>query len=618
MKIVEISLENFRSFKGGPHVIRLGDMQPGLHFITGDNRVDVELGANGAGKSTIFDAVNYALFGKTLQGITAAASVSWGARGCAVVLRMQVADNEVVIERGRDGRTNYLRLNGKEASQEDVDRTILLNESLFAQAMVRKQFAVMFFDRSPADQLKMLTDMLELDYWDERSSDAKKTAKQLESVSNERRKNIARLQGELDSANQSAAAAETQVKAADDQHKISVESASATLADRKEFAESQRKRLDDIENRHAELRAAVAAADADITSANVERQNASNIAAQHRHRMQEHAGVWKQWESRILHFKSLTGACPTCEQQIQADHVESCIEVARAEMAKYDDLVAAAKVETSNAEDAVNKIDSILSNYNRVRKMQSNKADDIEKEVESQRKAVNTAVREMDAAQQLVNSLNAWSNPHIETMNREKRKAETAASSIDVETRDLETNERNKAHAEFWVDGFRRIRLFVIDRAVTTLEVEVNSSLTSLGLKGYKIHFATERVNKSGGVSRKFDVLVSNPSAGDDAVPLAAWSGGEYQRLRLACELGVSNMILKARGVDAGFEIWDEPTTHLSPQGVDSLLVALKERARLLNRQVWLIDHVAHDFAFDSVTRVVKTSDGSRFETEGN
>lgn len=613
MRIIDIEIENFRSFRDGPHALQMGDLPPGLHFVTGENRVDIELGANGAGKSTVFDAVNYALFGKTLQGLTGGAVVSWGAQSCAVAIRVAIGAREVEIQRGRNGRTNYLRMDGEEAAQDAVDRALGLTESMFAQALVRKQFAVMFFDRSPADQLKMLTEVLGLEFWDGKSDAAKGQAKSIADIERKTEDAIGRNEGKREAAAQSASEAKALVDAADHQHKINVAAAAEATADRDSFLTAMRKNHESAVRTHAELSDAFNKSDADIESVKLSYQNAVDIARQYRTQADALNEAKAQWLKRIRHFESLSGSCPTCEQAVGAEHINACISVARVEIAKGDELLARINVDVEKADSAAADFNTMIVEYNNARKLREDKILEAAKAVTDALRVVNTAEREAAAAHQHANMLTAWKNPHTKTLDVETKKSEALAAQIKSDKESLASIQRDKSNAEFWVDGFRRIRLFVIDRAITTLEVEVNASLASLGLTGYRIHFATERVTKAGGVSRKFDVMVDCPAARKESVPLAAWSGGEYQRLRLACELGVSNMILKARGINSEFEVWDEPTTHLSAQGVESLMHSLRERAYALKRQVWLIDHVAHPFAFDSVTRVVKTAEGSRF-----
>jgi DNA repair exonuclease SbcCD ATPase subunit len=60
-----ISIKNFLSVGNIPVTV---DFKRGLHIITGINK-DKEDRQNGVGKSTIADAINFAVFGETLRDL---------------------------------------------------------------------------------------------------------------------------------------------------------------------------------------------------------------------------------------------------------------------------------------------------------------------------------------------------------------------------------------------------------------------------------------------------------------------------------------------------------------------------------------------------------------------
>lgn len=98
-----------------------------------------------------------------------------------------------------------------------------------------------------------------------------------------------------------------------------------------------------------------------------------------------------------------------------------------------------------------------------------------------------------------------------------------------------------------------------------------------------------------------------------EEVPWESWSGGETQRLRIACSIGLANLI-RARMPNAPeLEIWDEPTSFLAEEGVQDLIDFFSERAE--ERQVFLIDHRSLDSgAFDRIFTVTKDKQGSHIQ----
>jgi DNA repair exonuclease SbcCD ATPase subunit len=146
------------------------------------------------------------------------------------------------------------------------------------------------------------------------------------------------------------------------------------------------------------------------------------------------------------------------------------------------------------------------------------------------------------------------------------------------------------SQTEYWVKAFKDVRLFLVAEALQQLEIETNSALVELGLHGWAIKYSPDAETKSGTVKRGFTVLIESPT-NSRPVPWAAWSGGERQRLRVAAQMGLSNLITSYTGADSFIEVWDEPSNGMSEQGIADLLSALASRAQSNRRQVWVVDH---------------------------
>jgi len=169
-----------------------------------------------------------------------------------------------------------------------------------------------------------------------------------------------------------------------------------------------------------------------------------------------------------------------------------------------------------------------------------------------------------------------------------------------------------KDMAEDWPKLFKELRLWVVDEALDELEIHVNSSLVELGLKDWQLEFTVERETASGSISRGFEIIVRSPES-PAGVPWETWSGGETQRLRIACAVGFASLIRSRMPSPPDFEVWDEPTAHLNTEGVEDLVAFMDERAE--DRQVWIVDHRMLDSGhFDQTFTVTKTKNGSRIE----
>jgi DNA repair exonuclease SbcCD ATPase subunit len=173
----------------------------------------------------------------------------------------------------------------------------------------------------------------------------------------------------------------------------------------------------------------------------------------------------------------------------------------------------------------------------------------------------------------------------------------------------------SKAHdSEFWVKGFRDIKLNIIEETLDELELTANAMLEQVGLVGWELQFDVERESKSGTLLRGLNVLIQSPY-NNDAVKWECWSGGEGQRLRVLGALALGAVLLNRAGVESQLEILDEPGSHISPLGIQDLVDMLAERARLLGRVIFFVDqNVVQSAKFASSITVVRERDGIRCE----
>jgi len=230
-----------------------------------------------------------------------------------------------------------------------------------------------------------------------------------------------------------------------------------------------------------------------------------------------------------------------------------------------------------------------------------------EREVASQNKLLD---RMEDDAEKALNVI----NPYLAMQEQALRDGQRIKQELEDTVRLLDDSRSQHSIFSFWVRGFKELRLQLIAEALTELEIEVNSCIEALGLTGWELNFQVDRETKGGSIQRGFSVLVKSPH-NQLAVPWEAWSGGEAQRLRLAGNMGLADLIRSRTGTEINLEVWDEPTKNLSDEGIQDLLVSLKERAIREDRQIWVVDHHSHEFGgFTGGATIRKTKAGSVIE----
>ncbi len=181
-------------------------------------------------------------------------------------------------------------------------------------------------------------------------------------------------------------------------------------------------------------------------------------------------------------------------------------------------------------------------------------------------------------------------------------------------TAELAVINEDHAAVDFWVAGFKRVRLHVVETTLRQLEIEINNNLTSLGLVDWLVKFDIERETKAGGIAKGFLVFIHAPNKAEP-VRWEAFGGGATQRLRLAGNLGVANLIMERAGLVSQVEFYDEFSQHMSAIGIEDTLELLHARAHDLERKIWIVDHHSLDFGgFTGVLKAVKTGKGSKLQ----
>ena len=543
----------------------------GLYFMTGDNRAEPRLGANGAGKSTVWDAIVWCLYGKTTKGLRASDIANWDiGKEARVEVKFThegsqysvtrswspnkwfLVDDDGVITELTDDVTNPLK------ALLGIEFNPFLNCILMAQGQPD-----MFLDLRPEAKASLFSEVMGLDRWLAYSEIASKKATELEEAAKVLKNKISDLEGQM-----------VAWEKIDFSIKITAWEQQRTLHI-EEFQQASDKAMDKrdaLEERFEGL---------DLPGLAKKVQSL-------RDKMAESAVRIKAYKSTLAFFEE-ADECPTCKQPLDhraiADQIKQLTKLLDQEKKDFDSINEEWKVKDAMLQDL---------------RFDERKLENLDKEL--QRIKIEA------------NKLREERNPYKDEQARFDKELDRVDDALYRHKEELDILNERILMNRFWVREFKDIRLELIAEALTQLEVEVNSAVIKLGLEDWQLFFEVDRETKSGSIQRGFSVKVLSPH-NDRAVPWEAWSGGEAQRLRIATNMGLSDLIRAHKGVTVDIEVYDEPTQYLSPQGVDDLLEALSARAIDENRQIWLVDHrsLAHG-CFDGVCSVIKTETGSHFE----
>lgn len=599
---------NFRSFHG-KHSFKL-PTAPGLYYITGTNEFEPALDANGAGKSTLLEAIHWCLYGKTSRGLRGTDIVTWGTKSAWVEVDLTVGESSFTVARAQSPNSLSIKTGDETllVEQDELEKRLRLSVEAFKYGVMTPQYGKSFFEKTPTEKLDVFSDILNLEVWLERSKAAEAAAKELE----RERDNTA---SEIKSAQQQLESGEAEIE------RLSEHSADFKAEQAKAVMNLQAE-LDDAKAAVSQAKQAARSEPFDAKLEGCEKR-VTDLTRQIDQKVGEHAEL-RQSISRLTgqldgvteKMTTLEGVgarCPVCLQTVDAKHItherDALLDTEHELRSKVKKLrtVAdniSAEIDGLRAERRTAEAD-VQNAHHKVRA-----AAQLAGQAKAAREAAIQRVTDLEGR---LGSLKAKTNPYarlkaekqatLDGLEGRKRKLEGVLAEIEAEH-----------HAvAYWVTGFKRVRLVIIEETLRSLEVEVNNSLTGLGLADWSVALDIEREKKTGGVTKGFHVFVQCP-AHDEPVKWESWSGGETQRLQQAGDFGMSNLIMLQAGLQGAVEFYDEPSQHLSTAGLLDLAETLHQRAVTQGKVILLIDHHTIDFGeFAGVCRITKDEDGSYF-----
>lgn len=619
MKLLSVTLCRFGSFKD--EVTFHFPDGPGLFFLRGENEQEPALEANGAGKSTLWNALGWVGFDRTVKGLRAGDVANWEDPKAAYVRLLYVDDLDTQIEVRRQHAPNKWELSADGEPWIDLakhpDNPFLADLRLelepFMNCILMGQGRPMFIDLPATKKAELFSDVLGLDVWLERSKKAGAKAQEQDAVLRELERKLSGVEGQLRGIDHSALEGSAgDWKKDNERRQIEVNARfEKALAARREKKAQVVKLEEQLASARAQLKKDTA--DADLTN---ERRHRAKEAARVATRAAEEGERYCHAETEaIQRFRKLAD-CPTCKQRVPHEHrtdIADALQVKLTAKAREQaDLWAAEKLAKDELElcaAEVERFDSFVAQC-------WSKVDALSKDAARAANDLAYLDKDLDRLEDEAERIGKERNPFA-SMKQEALDQEATLQSYrdDLQRRLDEAHERHYL-LTFWVKGFKEMRLQLINESLQQLEIEVNSNVAEKGLLGWELRFEVDKETKGGGVTRGFNVRVLSPH-NERSGPWESWSGGEGQRLRVATQEGLADLIRDRTGCTLELEIWDEPTEHLSGQGVTDLLDSLAQRARRKQRQIWVVDHRALGFGnFTDVYTVIKDANGSRIESK--
>lgn len=610
LSLDRLTIENFKSITGTPVILDLQSLPIGLHYLRGVNKVHPRLGSNGAGKTTLWDALSWCWYGRTPRGQRAPNLRPHGASPDTMTVRAatRIDKRLSTIARSVPGG---LTINGVVVGQEQVDRLLGISFDTFCHTVLLAQGEPLFFDLKPAEKMALLSQVLELERWDERSSIASRKVSSLKLLQ-------MRLEGEATGLD----AQIRQTQALTDRCKDDLDS---WERDRQTYLKSDKKKLDALNkgldlltNEWSQAESAFDMASTELKGLvyDLRKHETTRTEALRKsdHTEQFIAQAVKR-EAAIYHELNDLKAkrCPVCGQPTKgATH--TLAEHRKALLNEQTDLqrnVTRERKTLKTVKAELARLTTAIDNMDKAEKQFRAKME--KSEASEQALRTRLLVMKVDIKQIKVTNerLEEQDNPHRAQLAHLRK----VSKKLTVDLRELRDRiDRLSSQIErtqFWIKGFRDVRLYLIEDALQDLQLVANTMLPEVGLDGWNIEYAIERETKSGTMQRGITVSIVPPDH-NNPISWDSWSGGEGQRLRIIGALALSDVLLARAGVRCNLSVLDESSKYLSGSGVRELIEFLAMRARNNRQHIWYVDHATIESNhFASVTRVIRDREGT-------
>lgn len=644
MKFQTLTIENFLTV--GLAQVNLEDR--GLHLIQGVNEDNSSATSNGAGKSSIVDALCWALFGVTARKVKGDKVVhNVRKKDCRVSITLRHGDNVYLIQRHRKHTTgkNSLRVSvtpantpgapavdmtkGTDAeTQLVVDSIMPCGYEVFKAAVYCGQEEMPDLPRKTDKELKMLVEeaagmnRIEAAYVlaRKRAAEAAQSVSMLTVAFDAAKLQIGSAQASLDAVTKDSIEWENQrarrVQEAKDKLAAVVGEmttiAKSLLADKPQYLANQN-RIAEID---AELQNHSALDGAALKAAQTHQRAAQAVESV---QLRNFEGVVRSITSNIDNVDAAMAIpCGECgkphtpeEKDEYLRHQQGLLEKANAQLATHRDKVrlqvAAVQVAKAAEEAARAKVPDVSAvSAERTHLVATNKVYD------DRQKALQRLTGDRTAHLNSVALRESEPNPQeVAIMTLKAQIVAGTTKLADIETQLAEAKVKVEvAEVAVKVFGPAGLRAQILDSVTPFLNERTADYLSVLTDGHATAVWTTLTKTAAGGLKESFSIEATDDQGADNFDGL---SGGEKKKVRLACNLALQDLVASRATAPVDLWIGDEIDEALDEAGLERLMVILERKARERGTVLVISHNSLTDWA-DQVTVVTKKDKVSRIE----
>lgn len=620
MQIVSVVIEDFGAY-AGRHEFLVADR--GLVLVQGENRDEPRMDSNGAAKSTLFEAIDWGLFGVPSKGDHADSIIHEGSTTCAVHVAVRDDSGAVgLVERQRPSLLTFYVDGAKQTACDGRETQRLINQWLgldrdvfHAAVFFGQEDLQRFADAKDAQRMEILSRVIpelgEIDILLERAKDRRKVQTPIN----------AEAQRVVDSFENQIAALERYDYA---------ESIAKWEADRQNRVLGLKNELVVKERRHRELAPiAMELPERQAIVAEWEQQPrvvvpttvdgldaARNSLIYFREQRAGLEGAKKQFEAQLVQIKNTgTGRCPACGTIVSQEHLgyetqrlQGEIQMRLQNMSSINDNITMLQREES---ELLRRLDYAVTEAKQQQKLQMDAIVSAKSAVQEAMAAQKEAAQVVEAHQALSRRVDvemAAPNPFV----NQQQETQAKLMQLKADWRTAKALEGETATAmqtlDFWIDAFgpHGLKSLILDTKLQELTDAANEWVRLLTGGTMWIRFESQRLGRSTKTLRNAPTIRVFRYQPDGRVVernYRSWSGGEKRRVSWAVDFGLSRLVARRAAKKWDLLVLDEVFKHVDSAGGEAVV----EMLTYLQREKSSIFVIEHDSTFQSHFETVIT-----------
>lgn len=585
MKVVSVKINNILSIENA----ELSFEDSGLVLIEGWNYDDNR--ATGAGKTAIFNALCFGLYGKLPRKITASEVLRNGTKKGFVSVDVQVGSRLLTVKRERPNKLTFSESGSQlEIGQEEFESLIKLSYDQFLMSMYTAQGgANRFIGKNDVEKKDFLLQLMNLNEFNACKKEAESAIKAYE-------KEISDLENKK-------AIFISQIEV--------LEAVSVDVNINLKHIEQYRQRIAGFNKQIIELQSISQPDLSKYAKLETDIRNKQKQFAEARAKKTMLHQQYKQLSLQDIPFSAPKpdANCPHCEGELNIrgkSVVKADDKVALRQ--QHEEHMQQIKSELSTIKQQIDECDSVLVGENKILNLQAQLATKKEEEYSD----YNNAVRKIADLKANIRS----DEIQIQAKENENLKQKDLVEKVDKYNKSIEKIDKEIKSKKIEVELLEAVssvysstgaQAYVVDYIVDSFNEAVAEYVDLIWPNAsYKLNAYKEK--KDGDVVAKFsETLIINGKEKS----IGMLSGGEFRAISLVIDFAIINMLSRQFGMQLNPIILDEPFDGLDAVGRE-IVIGLLEKLSL-EHQICVIDHASEAKAmFSKIIKVEKRQDVSR------